>query len=73
MKVIQKNSKSRKYKCPDCGSIIEIEDSEFVLDKEYPLMHMMGLEDFQRDTRIKVRKCDCPVCGATIRKEYDNV
>ena len=73
MKIIKKNSKSHQYECPECKSVIEINDSEFKVAKEYPPFptHLMGLRDFQEDTRVKVRVCDCPVCGGTIRKEYN--
>lgn len=71
MKVIEQHSKTKKYKCPECKSILEIDDSDFSVTKEYPTFHLMGLSDFIRDNRIKIRVCDCPVCGATIRKEYN--
>lgn len=70
MKIIKQNSNKNTYKCPECGSIIEIQDSEFQSIKvNQPFPHLMGLADFQSDTRIKMRVCDCPVCGADIFKE----
>ena len=63
-----------RYECPECKSIIEIQDNEFQVKKVYKYFkgHTfvgMGLSDFQEDTRTKIRVCDCPVCGATIFKE----
>ena len=70
MKIINQASNKHTYQCPECGSIIEIEDSEFQALKVIPRFpHLMGLADFQNDTRIKIRVCDCPVCGADIMKE----
>lgn len=72
MKIIKQKTKTRQYKCPECGSIIEIKDNEFNTIKDFkPFPHLMGLEDFKKDTRIKIRVCDCPVCGGTIRKEQN--
>jgi len=71
MRIIKKNVKTRKYRCPSCESIIEIRDDEFELTKEYPLFHMDTLEDYQKDNRIDIRICHCPVCHGYIRKEYD--
>lgn len=72
MEVVTNNAKTHSYQCPECHSIIKIQDNEFrITKKNLPFPHLMGLEDFKKDTRIKVRICDCPVCGATIEKERD--
>ena len=73
MKIIKQNSNKHTYKCPECESIIEIQDSEFQIKKVYPLFHLMGLADFQEDTKVKIRVCDCPVCGGTITKENNKI
>ena len=72
MKVVKHNLEKHKYKCRECGSIVEIRDDEFSTKKDFkPFPYLMGLKDFKTDTTIKRRVCDCPICGATIIKEYN--
>lgn len=70
MNIVKKKTRTFKYRCPECKSIIEISDDEFeTIKRVEPFPHIVSLEDFQKDTRIKMRVCDCPVCGGTIWKE----
>lgn len=72
MKTIKKNITKGNYKCPECKSVIEIADDEFNVAKMFkPFPHLMGLQDFKVDMRMKTRVCDCPICGATITKELN--